>query len=353
MVAAMSEPLLSLQRIACRYDDAVVVDNVSFTLQAGQIACLLGPSGCGKTTTLRAIAGLEPLTAGSIHIAGQEVSRAGNMVAPEKRGLGMVFQDHALFPHLSVGQNVGFALRNESREARRQRVAECLEMVRLSGMEARFPHELSGGQQQRVALARALAPRPRLILLDEPFASLDLDLRRQLNQELRDILLHEGITGVIVTHDQEEAFAIATHVGIMRAGQMIQWDSPYNIYHSPITRFVAEFAGAGAFLEGTVLPGEQVATVAGELGSHRPLGYPAGSPVTVLLRPEDVVVDEEGPLQTSVIHRVFTGPNILYRLALENGEQLTCLTGSHENIPIGASMRVRIAAKHLVLFSPQ
>ncbi|MBZ2189795.1 ABC transporter ATP-binding protein [Alcanivorax sp. JB21] len=348
----MSEPLLSLQRIVCRYDDDVVVDHVSFTLQAGQIACLLGPSGCGKTTTLRAIAGLEPLTAGSIHIAGREVSRAGTLVAPEKRGLGMVFQDHALFPHLSVGQNVGFALRNESRDARRQRVAECLEMVRLAGMEARFPHELSGGQQQRVALARALAPRPRLILLDEPFASLDLDLRRQLNQELRDILLHEGITAVIVTHDQEEAFAIATHVGIMRAGQMIQWDSPYNIYHSPVTRFVAEFAGAGAFLEGTVLPGEHVATVAGELGSHRPLGYPSGSPVTVLLRPEDVVVDEAGPLQTSVIHRVFTGPNILYRLALENGEQLTCLTGSHENIPIGASMRVRIAAKHLVLFPP-
>lgn len=346
----MSEPLLSLNRIHCRYDDNEVVRRVSFTLQAGQIACLLGPSGCGKTTTLRAIAGLEPLTQGSIHINGREASRAGWQLPPEKRGLGMVFQDHALFPHLSIGENVGFALRRESREARRQRVAECLEMVRLGGMEKRYPHELSGGQQQRVALARALAPRPRLILLDEPFASLDLDLRRQLNQEVRDILLHEGITGVIVTHDQEEAFAIATHVGIMRDGEMIQWDSPYNIYHSPITRFVAEFAGSGAFLEGTVLPEDRVATAAGELHSHRPLGYPPGSPVTVLLRPEDVVVDDHGPLRTSVIHRVFTGPNILYRLALDNGEQLTCLTGSHEDMPIGAALPVRIAAKHLVLF---
>ena len=347
----MSEPLLSLQKIQCRYDQDEVVRQVSFTLQAGQIACLLGPSGCGKTTTLRAIAGLEPLTGGTISIQGREASRAGWQLPPEKRGLGMVFQDHALFPHLSIGENVGFALRDHSASARRQRVAECLEQVRLAGMEKRFPHELSGGQQQRVALARALASRPRLILLDEPFASLDLDLRRQLNQEVRDILLNEGITGVIVTHDQEEAFAIATHVGIMRAGELIQWDSPYNIYHSPVTRFVAEFAGSGAFLDGTVLPDERVATAAGELASHRPLGFPSGSPVTVLLRPEDVVADADGPLRTSVIHRVFTGPNILYRLALDNGEQLTCLTGSHQDLPIGASLRVRIAAEHLVLFA--
>src|SRR5690606_1932978 len=211
----MSQPLsrpLQLDRIHCRYDEVEVVRGVSFTLERGQIACLLGPSGCGKTTTLRAIAGLEPLTGGEILINGQRASRAGFTLPPEQRGLGMVFQDHALFPHLSVAENVGFALRRVSAAARRQRVDECLAMVRLQGMGERYPHELSGGQQQRVALARALAPRPPLILLDEPFASLDLDLRRQLNQELRAILLHEGTTAVIVTHDQEEAFAIATHV---------------------------------------------------------------------------------------------------------------------------------------------
>jgi iron(III) transport system ATP-binding protein len=349
----MSQPLsqpLQLDRIHCRYDEHEVVRGVSFTLERGQIACLLGPSGCGKTTTLRAIAGLEPLTGGDIRINGQRASSAGFTLPPEQRGLGMVFQDHALFPHLSVAENVGFALRRVSAAERRRRVDECLAMVRLQGMGARYPHELSGGQQQRVALARALAPRPPLILLDEPFASLDLDLRRQLNQELRAILQQEGTTAVIVTHDQEEAFAIATHVGILRAGELVQWDSPYNIYHAPATRFVAEFAGAGAFLRGIIDDDNHVSTAAGRLHSHRPLTRPAGSQVDVLLRPEDVVPAEQGALTTRVQHRVFTGPNILYRLAMDNGEQLSCLTGSHVDVEVGAPLNVDIAAKHLVLF---
>ena len=217
----MNPPLLQLEQIACHYDHEPVVRDISFSLEAGQIACLLGPSGCGKTTTLRTIAGLEPLTAGRILIDGQEASRPGFTLAPEKRGLGMVFQEHALFPHLNVSDNVAFALRKLSPSAREQRVRECLAMVRLDELGERFPHELSGGQQQRVALARALAPRPRLMLLDEPFASLDLDLRRQLNRELLGILKLEGITAVMVTHDQEEAFAMASHIAILRAGELV------------------------------------------------------------------------------------------------------------------------------------
>lgn len=342
---------LQLDAIACQYDGHPVVRGVSFALESGQIACLLGPSGCGKTTTLRAIAGLEPLTAGRILIRGAVASRAGFTLPPEKRALGMVFQDHALFPHLSVADNVAFALRRQSREARARRVEECLELVRLQGMGERFPHELSGGQQQRIALARALAPRPTLMLLDEPFASLDLDLRRQLNQELRAILLHEGTTAVIVTHDQEEAFAIASHVGIMRGGELLQWDNPYTIYHAPSTRFVAEFAGAGAFLRGVVQEGHCVHTAVGELRSHQPLARTPGTAVQVLLRPEDVIPASSGAVKTVVEHRVFTGPNILYQLKLPQGERLSCLTGSHVDVAVGEPLTVDIAAKHLVLFN--
>lgn len=346
----MSQPLLTLEHIACQYDQERVVRDIDFTLDEGQIACLLGPSGCGKTTTLRAIAGLEPLCDGRIMIARQLASRRGFTLAPEKRGLGMVFQEHALFPHLSVQDNVGFALRRSSAEGRRQRVTECLDRMRLAGLGERFPHELSGGQQQRVALARALAPRPRLMLLDEPFASLDLDLRRQLNRELALILRDEGVTTVMVTHDQEEAFAMASQIGVIGDGVLAQWDTPYRIYHAPANRFVAEFAGQGAFLAGRVTDQQQVTTSIGALTSSQPISLPLGSAVDVLLRPEDVLPDIDGPISTRIVERTFTGANILYRLALENGEVLTCLTGSHVNLDSGSECRIRIAAKHLVLF---
>ena len=346
----MNAPLLQLDRIACQYEHERVVRNISFSLESGQIACLLGPSGCGKTTTLRAIAGLEPLAGGRILIDGAEASRPGYTLAPEKRGLGMVFQEHALFPHLSVHDNVAFALRGLSSAAREQRVRECLAMVRLDEFGKRFPHELSGGQQQRVALARALAPRPRLMLLDEPFASLDLDLRRQLNRELLSILRLEGITAVMVTHDQEEAFAMASHIAILRAGELVQWDSPYRIYHAPGSRFVAEFAGQGAFLAGNVVGKGRVRTVVGELSSENDLELDQGADVDVLLRPEDVVPDVDGAIATRVLERIFTGANILYRLGLDNGEHLTCITGSHVDLAVGRECRVNIAAKHLVVF---
>ena len=346
----MPQALLELDKIECRFDNDIVVREVSFSLEPGDSACLLGPSGCGKTTTLRAIAGLEPLTAGRIIINGKEASRPGKILPPEKRQLGMVFQDHALFPHLSVADNIAFALRGQSATQRDARVRECLAMVRLSGLENRYPHELSGGQQQRVALARAIAPRPRLMLLDEPFASLDLDLRRQLNRELRDILGHEQITAVIVTHDQEEAFALGSKLGILRDGQLMQWDTPYRIYHAPVCRFVAEFAGSGAFLRGTVADSRHVSTAAGLLGGAAALGLTPGTEVDVLLRPEDVVTDESGPVSTRIVERVFLGPNILYRLALSNGEIVTCLTGSHVDAAVDSELRVCIAAKHLVLF---
>ena len=347
----MNPPLLTLDNLACGYHQQAVVKDLSLELAAGEIACLLGPSGCGKTTTLRAIAGLEPVTGGSIHIQGRQVSSRSRQLPPEKRGLGMVFQEHALFPHLTVADNVAFGLRKQPREQQRLRVSECLDRVRLSGMEDRYPHELSGGQQQRVALARALAPRPALLLLDEPFASLDLDLRRALARELGDILRQENVTALLVTHDQEEAFALADRVGVMHQGQLEQWDTPYNIYHAPANRFVAEFAGYGSFLRGEVMDENTVRTSLGELTGRSNTALKPGSNVDVLLRPEDVIADESAHLALPVTRRQFTGASILYHLRVSASETLLCQTDSHTNVLEGDTLHVRLGTKHLVSFA--
>ncbi len=347
----MNPPLLTLENLACGYHQQAVVKDLSLELATGEIACLLGPSGCGKTTTLRAIAGLEPVSGGSIHIQGRQVSSRSRQRPPEQRGLGMVFQEHALFPHLTVADNVAFGLRKQPRAQQRQRVSECLDRVRLAGMEDRYPHELSGGQQQRVALARALAPRPALLLLDEPFASLDLDLRRALARELGDILRQENVTTLLVTHDQEEAFALADRVGVMHQGRLEQWDSPYNIYHAPTNRFVAEFAGYGSFLRGEVLDENTVRTSLGELTGRSNAALIPGSQVDVLLRLEDVIADESAHLALPVTRRQFTGATILYHLRVGADETLLCQTDSHTNVVEGDVLRVRLATKHLVAFS--
>ncbi|WP_415039626.1 ABC transporter ATP-binding protein, partial [Alcanivorax sp.] len=290
-------------------------------------------------------------TGGSIHIQGRQVSSRSRQLPPEKRGLGMVFQEHALFPHLTVADNVAFGLRKQPREQQRLRVSECLERVRLSGMEDRYPHELSGGQQQRVALARALAPRPALLLLDEPFASLDLDLRRALARELGDILRQENVTALLVTHDQEEAFALADRVGVMHQGQLEQWDTPYNIYHAPANRFVAEFAGYGSFLRGEVVDENTVRTSLGELTGRSKTTLTPGGNVDVLLRPEDVIADESAQLALPVTRRQFTGATILYHLRVGAAETLLCQTDSHTNVVEGDALHVRLATKHLVAFT--
>lgn len=236
---------LRLERIALAYDTpegvVPVVDSLSLSLAKGSIGCLLGASGCGKTTVLRAIAGFEPLRAGQIWLAGTLLSETSYSIPPETRQVGMMFQDYALFPHLTVEKNIGFGLRRWAPDQRRRRIDELLELTGLSASARRYPHELSGGQQQRVALARALAPEPELLLLDEPFSNLDIDTRERLAFEVRDILKKTGHTAILVTHNQAEAFAIADQIGIMQQGQLVQWDTPYQLHRHPATPFVADF----------------------------------------------------------------------------------------------------------------
>ncbi len=340
--------LLELRNLACGYGAQRVVQNLNLHLNAGDIGCLLGSSGCGKTTTLRAIAGFEPVHEGAITLDGEVISRPGHTLAPEKRRIGMVFQDYALFPHLTVAQNIAFGIHKHPRQA--QVIGDMLELVNLGGLDARYPHELSGGQQQRVALARALAPEPQLLLLDEPFSNLDVELRRRLSHEVRDILKRRGTSAILVTHDQEEAFAVSDHVGVFKEGRLEQWDTPYNLYHEPASPFVASFIGQGYFIRGQLVDPETVTTELGVLRGNRAYTWPAGSAVDLLLRPDDIVHAPDSSLKARIIGKSFQGAATLYRLQLPTGSQLEAVFPSHLDYLPGAEVGIQVAADHLVLF---
>ena len=340
--------LLGLSDLVCAYQDQAVVQDLNLHLKAGDIGCLLGSSGCGKTTTLRAIAGFEPVHAGKITLAGEVISRPGFTLAPEKRRIGMVFQDYALFPHLSVAENVAFGIRKHPGQARI--TDEMLELVNLGSLGKRLPHELSGGQQQRVALARALAPEPQLLLLDEPFSNLDGELRRRLSQEVREILKSRGTSAILVTHDQEEAFAVSDKVGVFRTGRLEQWDTPHNLYHQPLTPFVASFIGQGYFIRGRQIDAGSVQTELGILNSHRARAPAAGASVDVLLRPDDIAYAPHSPLKAKVTRRTFQGATTLYRLQLPSGGQLEALFSSHADHREGEEVGISVSAKHLLVF---
>ena len=341
--------LLSLADLSCGYKDQPIVQQLNLHLNSGDIGCLLGPSGCGKTTTLRAIAGFEPIIKGSITRAGEVISRANFTSAPEKRRIGMAFQDYALFPHLSVEKNIAFGIRKHPDAERITQ--ELLELVKLGDLGKRYPHELSGGQQQRVALARALAPEPRLLLLDEPFSNLDGELRRRLSQEVRDILKYRGTSAILVTHDQEEAFAMSDSIGVFNKGRLEQWDSPFNLYHEPLTPFVASFVGQGYFIRGQMLTNDSVQTELGVIRGNRAYNWPAGSTVDVLLRPDDIIDSPQSPLKAHIIGKTFLGAATLYRLELPTGNQLEAIFTSHIDHFLGEHVGIEVAADHLVAFA--
>ena len=295
-----------------------IIRNISFSIKRGDILALLGPSGCGKTTTLRLIAGFEQPDSGYIEIDGRTVAENGFNLPPEKRRVGMVFQDYAIFPHLSVAKNVAFGLGRGAEAA--QRTERMLNMVGLVGQGDKMPHELSGGQQQRVALARALALDPAVVLLDEPFSNLDTALRQQVRLEVKGLLKQNGATAVFVTHDQEEALFLGDQIAVMNEGILEQLGTPQEVFHRPRTRFVAEFMGKTDFVPGYV-NGRGIALVLG----HLPLPHislPAGTAVSVAVRPDDVALQAaEGDEAANgrILSRQFTGIAYIYQIRLSDG----------------------------------
>jgi len=360
-----TDPYFSVQNLIVGYDDTIVVNGLSLMLEQGEIGCFLGYSGCGKTTALRAIAGLEQSRGGTIYLNNQRLTektaRQSFAVAPAKRGMGMVFQDYALFGHLSVAKNIAFGLNKWSAADKKARVAEMLSLVELTEHADKRPNELSGGQQQRVALARALAPKPKLLLLDEPFSNLDVVLRESLAMNVRDILKRTNTTAILVTHDQNEAFALADKVGVMDKGRLVQWARPSELYHEPVSPFVAEFVGEGAMVDGIIKEGH-VETALGNIyrrmevydESGQPqyceYDYPNGTPIKVLVRPDDIIHDDDSTQTALVIGRVFRGANYLYRLQLDDGQTVLSLVASHHNHAIGSHIGILPLLEHVVVF---
>jgi iron(III) transport system ATP-binding protein len=339
-------PTVICRNITKSFGGTAVVDGVSLEVAPGQILALLGPSGCGKTTTLRLIAGFEQVDSGSIHIDGQEVAngRSHTHVPPEKRRAGMVFQDYAIFPHLSVADNVAFGLPRG--KTRQNQVEEMLAFVGLAGLGARMPHELSGGQQQRVALARALAPRPAVLLLDEPFSNLDAALRQSVRQEVKGLLKASGTTAVFVTHDQEEALFLGDRVAVMNAGRLEQAGTPEAIFHAPRTRFVAEFMGHSTFIPGIVTAG----------GVDTPLGFQAhtttlapGTAVSMMARPDDVKLTADPAGQSRILSRQFQGIAFIYRVALPDGSVVDSWQSHKIDFPLGTAVHAAIRPGHRLI----
>lgn len=351
LLGSHDNPLVMLRSATIAYGDNVVVDQIDLSLYPGEIACLLGPSGCGKTTILRAIAGFESVCTGEISIAGTTVANTNTMVPPEQRNIGLVFQDFALFPHLTIAKNIAFGLSGMRSADQKARVKELLDLIGLPGFENRYPHSLSGGQQQRIALARAIAPRPRFLLMDEPFSSLDVDMRQELVPQVREILLQEGIAGLLVTHDQLEAFTMADRIAVMHAGKIEQYGSGFELYHRPASQFVADFIGQGTFINATVRDDKSVNSDLGLLQSQQIHGFPVGDKVQLLIRPDDVIHDDDSELKGRIISKCFEGKNFLYELCVEDRVHVYCHASSHHDHQIGEWMGVRLMADDLVMFA--
>ena len=345
-----SDWLLEVNNLSCGYGGDSVVRDINFALSHGDIGCLLGPSGCGKSTILRALARFLPINQGEIRLQSRAISLPGRSLAPEKRKIGMVFQDYALFPHMNIADNVGFGLKNLSKAEKRQKVGELLKLVHLQDLADSYPHQLSGGQQQRVALARALAPEPTLILLDEPFSNLDTDLRRRLSLDVREILKTLGISAILVTHDQQEAFAMCDQVAVLKDGSIQQWDVPYNLYHEPSNRFVAGFVGQGGFIPGQVLGPDTIESELGIIHGNRAYKWEPGTLVDILIRPDDIIYDEESDLKPKVVEKTFAGTSTLYRFRCSEDTEFEALFRSHLDFHLGEQVPVRVEADHLIAF---
>jgi iron(III) transport system ATP-binding protein len=351
------DAVLELEDVTKTFGTETVIETLDLDVREGELLTLLGPSGCGKTTTLRLIAGLEEPDEGVIRIRGTPVAGDGAFAAPEHRDVGVVFQEFALFPHKSAAENVAFGLHEHGEAEREARVEELLDLVGLTAQREAYPDELSGGQQQRVALARSLAPEPDLLLLDEPFSNLDVDLRVEMREEVRRILKAAGVTAVSVTHDQEEAMSISDRVAVMQDGEIEQIGEPEQVFQHPKSRFVASFLGHASFITGHV-DGDFIQTDLGMIPRDRVHGLTEAyesADVDILVRPDDIhaeATEGEGG-NGHVLHRRFLGPSVLYRIELESGDVVGCRHNHDDEVPLNESVAVELDADHEIAWFPR
>lgn len=350
----MQQTFLTFSNVTTGYQpDHTIIDNVSFSLSEGELGCLLGPSGCGKTTILKAICGFQDIHQGEITLGGRTLSTPANSIPPEQRNVGMVFQDHALFPHLSIAKNISFGLQNLNRVEAEKQIDKMLELVGMRDFRDIYPHEISGGQSQRIAIARALAPQPRLLLMDEPFSNLDTSLRESLGYEVRQLLKDAGMTAIMVTHDQHDAFSLGDTIGVLANGHLQQWGSPFDLYHAPNNKFIADFIGEGVFIDGFVKDDSSINCSFGEINGQVMNTELIGSKVQLLLRPDDVRQTDNDSIVATIKRKAFKGAQTLYTIETDAGETLMSLLPSHKDYRLDEKITVSVDADHLVVFASE
>ncbi|ELV8623614.1 ABC transporter ATP-binding protein [Vibrio cidicii] len=338
---------LSIRNLTCQYDQQTILESLSLHVEPGQIVCLLGASGCGKTTLLKAIAGLLPLSAGEMCLNGVTIDNGQHWLPPELRNIGMIFQDYALFPHLTVADNVGFGLKGLSQQEKQRRVAEMLDLVHLSAFAQRYPHQLSGGQQQRVAIARSLAYKPDLLLLDEPFSNIDTQVRHELIGEIRKLFKAQGVTAIFVTHSREEAFAFADKMAVMNHGVIEQYGTASELYYQPSSKFVADFLGGGSYLPATRLSESEFETQLGVVEAQAQQPIELNARCELLLRPQHIQISAAEKSSIHILEQQFMGDHCRYVIE-SNGSQL--LASSSQALSVGQSVSVKVDTQGILAF---
>ena len=341
---------LEIENISLNLDNDRILDNLSLIVKEEEIISIIGPSASGKSSLLRVIAGFENISSGKIKLNGQTVDDTSIIIEPQKRNVGIIFQDLALFPHLNCAENITFGISELSSKEKIERLDRLEKILDIIEISKKFPHEISGGQQQRVAIARALAPKPEILLLDEPFSALDENLKEKLLADVKILLKEEKITTIVITHNIKEAFQISDKIAFLSNKKIIQFDSAYNIYHKPLTREIANFCGIGSFIDGEIVDKNHVVTNLGRhFGDTTP--YEIGSSIDILIRPDDIIHDDDSTKSAKVIEKIFHGSDFLYKLKLNSGENIFCYTPSHHDHALNEVIGIKSEMDHLILFN--
>ncbi|MEC7865147.1 MAG: ABC transporter ATP-binding protein [Pseudomonadota bacterium] len=341
---------LEIEDVSLSIEGNLILDNLSLNIDEHEIISLIGPSASGKSSLLRIIAGFENISSGKVKLNGLIVDDRSTIVQPQNRNIGIIFQDLALFPHLSCKDNIIFGITNYSEDHKRQRLDRLCNLLDITSIKDKFPHEISGGQQQRIAIARALAPGPEILLLDEPFSALDEELKETLIHDVKNLLKEEKITTIVITHNIKEAFQLSDKIAFLDNKKIIQFDTAYNLYHKPYTKEIANFCGIGSFIKGTVIDSNHVSTILGDLFGDTSK-YKVGSNVSVMIRPDDIIHDDNSSQSAKVLEKIFFGSDFLYKLELSEGEKIFCYTPSHHNHAINEVIGIKPVIDHLILFS--
>ena len=341
---------LEIEDVSLSIEGTLILDNLSLNIDEHEIISLIGPSASGKSSLLRIIAGFENISSGKVKLNGLIVDDRSTIVQPQNRNIGIIFQDLALFPHLSCKDNIIFGITNYSENHKRQRLDRLCNLLDITSIKDKFPHEISGGQQQRIAIARALAPGPEILLLDEPFSALDEELKETLIHDVKNLLKEEKITTIVITHNIKEAFQLSDKIAFLDNKKIIQFDTAYNLYHKPYTKEIANFCGIGSFINGTVIDNNHVSTILGDLFGDTSK-YKVGSNVSVMIRPDDIIHDDNSSQSAKVLEKIFFGSDFLYKLELSEGEKIFCYTPSHHNHAINEVIGIKPVIDHLILFS--